>query len=155
MLLKGGREATPPLPRLDRSSPPSAGHAMADDTSSSAHAMAGDAAQRLRQRHGQGMTATAVSLGLNLDALRMLPQHDAMRAIELAAAVRTGTAWRGSPIGAHEYALLAAVMSTPGQPEQEQHDPDAAQQANAQVVNQLPHDPEPPGTISRSRSRPA
>jgi len=155
MLLKGGREATPPLPRLDRSSPPSAGHAMADDTSSSAHAMAGDAAQRLRQRHGQGMTAAAVSLGLNLDALRMLPQHDAMRAIELAAAVRTGTAWRGSPIGAHEYALLAAVMSTPGQPEQEQHDPDAAQHANAQVVNQLPHDPEPPGTISRSRSRPA
>jgi len=116
------------------------------------------AVQRLRQRHGQGIAATAVSLGLNLDALRMLPKHDATRAIELAAAVPHGL----HGVSEEDHALLLAVGAPASSGHPHQPDPGAAGHPNAQVFNEQPPQQdhhqvqEPPGTvtiITRSRSR--
>ena len=138
------------------------------------HTSMDNAMQRLRQRHGQGIAATAISLSLNLDALRTLSRNEAERAINLAASVKRGHAWRRDrlhfKLSDADYALLAFVMSSDALPDQHPEDAAPAAPEPAAAAAQVaaaeplvadaqqehavaPEPQEPPSTISRSRSR--
>ena len=134
-----------------------------------------DAAERLRRRHGQGIACAALAVGsLNLEALIAMSKPDATRAIELSARVMRGDAWRRErvQISDEEYALVVMAMSPASAavapPQMAQPDPPVLHPAGLQVgpqdanvePAQAPQAPqaapelEPPGTVSRSRSRP-
>ena len=119
---------------------------------------------RLRAKHGQGVACAALSLGLNVDALREMTTDQAKRAIDLSAAVRRGHAWQRERVTMHDddYALLLAVMSNiSSENPSSSSQPAAPQEPVAVVVPAVqPQEPLPPespqsvpNTIARSRSR--
>ena len=74
-----------------------------------------DAVARLCERHGRGISNAAVSLNLNLQALRQMSKQEALRAIALAGAVRQGRAWRPESVQVldDDLNLVVSAMSSP------------------------------------------
>ena len=124
---------------------------------------------RLRARHGTGIANAALSLNLNLDALRTMSASEARRIIDLCASVLRGDAWRRERlrVSDEDFAILAAVMSSSNQTNPSSDSPAGAapppqpvpEPAVAPVAPQEPPPPASPqavpSTVARSRSRPA
>jgi len=120
------------------------------------------AAKRLLDTHGRGITNAAVSLELNLSNLADMSKSDCTRAIDLAAAVRRGDAWRRERLRMtdEDYGLVALAMAqhTANLPSWDAPPPP---QPAPQVPEPQPQPPPPPpepqtpGTVRVNRQRPS